>query len=218
MMSLRASFVTASTLSLAAAVGWADPVDGIYDDLPTCDSHGLLFSTEEFGDPAVFSPDQAIAHAFTFTDLSACPLEDDPTIPNALVVITNLTGRRLGDLFYVGDPSTVFTNVDGFGDQGVFPDLVGLAFRIDAAGVNRPLVFESIAADGIFDPGETWHFIVQDYFSPLGLPPDSFTSIGYADGSVAAVETSSASVVQFVPGPGVLGTLALAGLFARRRR
>jgi hypothetical protein len=38
---------------------------------------------------------------------------------------------------------------------------------------------QSLAADGIFQAGEQWHFIVADFLSPtLGLPPNDFGSIG----------------------------------------
>ena len=200
---------------------YADFVDGIYLDLPRCDNHGFRQATEELGDPSVFSPGQQIDHVSTFLEQTACFMTDDPQMPNALVSMTNLTDRSWTDLFYVGDPSTTFTNVDGVGDAGVFPDLSGLAFRIDSVGLNRPLVFESIAANDIFEPGETWNFIVQDYASPIG-PPDSFFSIGFADASTAVIETSAASIVHFpVPEPGCAALMmaaGLAGLLGGRRK
>ena len=192
--------------SLPAARG--ERVEGRYFDLPSCDSHGLRAATEELGDPAVFAPDEQIEHVSTFINQTACVGTDDPNLPNALVQITNLTGREWTDLYYVGDPSTVFSNVDGFGDAGVFPNLTGLAFRIDSMGLNRPLIFESVAANDVFEPGETWQFIVQDYMSSIGSP-DSFFSIGFADASVAVIETSAASVVQFVPEPSALWIIAV---------
>jgi hypothetical protein len=208
--------------TLAAAAG-ADPVEGIYRDGPLCDNHGTLFATEEFGDPTVFSPTQHIRHAATFTQEVACPMTNDPTMPNALVSITNLTNRFLTDLFYVGDVTagalgnTSFSNVDGIAGQTPPPmPLAGPAFRIDSVGANRPLIFESLAFDGIFAPGETWQFIVQDYRNDLGLAPDAFFSVGFAGGSPAG--PSSASIVQFVPTPGAAALLALGGLCTLRRR
>ena len=134
-------------------------VDGTYADLPSCDSHGVRSATEELGDPAVFAPDEQIEHVSTFINQTACVGTDNPNVPNSLVQITNLTGRDWTDLYYVGDPSTMFTNVDGFGNAGVFPDLRGLAFRIDSVGLNRPLIFESLASNDVFEAGETWQFI-----------------------------------------------------------
>lgn len=200
----------------------ADEVDGIYADLTTCDNHGLRNATEELGDPMVFSPGQQIGHdSQTFLG-PACPATDNPNLPESLVTIVNTTGRFWRDLFYVGDPSTVFTNVDGVGDAGVFPDLNGLAFRIDSVGMNRPLIFESMTPDNVFEPGEAWQFIVQDYMSPIG-PADSFFSIGFADASVAVVDTSAASIVQFIPIPepapiAMMFCSLAAALVTRRRR
>ncbi len=196
----------------------ADQVSGNYFDRPSCDNHGSRSATEELGDPTVFSASQQIQHVSTFVSMPACPATDDPNLPNSLVVITNLTNRTWRDLYYVGDPSTVFTNVDGVGDAGV-SILDGLAFRIDSIGVNRPLIFESIVADNLFQPGEQWQFIVQDFSSPIGAP-DSFFSVGFADASVSAIETSAASIVQFVPEPAsaMLWLLAVIGCAADRIR
>ncbi len=213
-----------AVLTALAFVAHADPVQGIYTDSASCDNHGNRISTEEFGDPSVFGQTQWIRHASTFTQDVACPMTDDPTLPNSLVEITNLTGRSLTDLFYVGDASltgignTTFSNVDGLASQlTTTPPLAALAFRIDSIGMNRNLVFESITANNVFEPGETWAFIVQDYHNDLGLAPDAFFSVGYADGSPAP--GSSASIVQFVPAPGAASLAALGGLaIARRRR
>lgn len=212
-----------TTIVLAAAAGLtasalADPIEGVYTDVPGCDDHGTLNAVEEFGDPSVFGPTQWIDHASTFTDLSACTMSDNPDEPNALVVMTNLTGRFLTDLFYVGDPETRLSNVDGVGEGGGTPGISGLAFRIDSIGANRPLVFESITADGVFEPGETWQFIVQDYGNLLGLAPDSFFSIGMAGDSTAIVQSSAASIVTMIPAPGTLALLAGGLGLARRRR
>lgn len=208
---------TALTLSLALFCGsaLAEPIDGSYFDLPNCDDHGPLQAVEESGDPLVFAPDEAIAHASTFTQSPACPLTDDPTMPNALVVMTNLTGRFLDNLFYVGDIDTTFSNFDGGAFGAATPGVVGHAFRIDRLGVNRNLAFESLTPDGIFEPGETWHFIVQDYTNAAGLAPDSFFSIGMAGDSLAH-PGSSASIVRMVPAP-ASSVLALMGLAMLRR-
>ena len=209
----------ALTLALATLAGTAiaEPISGSYFDIATCYNHGPQIAVEEFGDPSIFAPDEAIEHVATFTSATACPMTDDPLKPNALVQITNLTGRFLDNLYYVGDPETRFSNVDGHGVGAGTPDIEGLAFRIDTLGMNRNLVFESITADGIFEPGETWQFIVQDYENAAGTAPDLFFSVGMA-GDSAAIVNSSASIVRMVPAPAssVLGLMGLALL--RRRR
>lgn len=219
MKALTAIALSASALTLAAGAA-ADPIDGTYIDVDECDDHGPQIAVEEFGDPTVFQPSQWIEHASTVTDFSACSMTDDPSQLNALVVMSNLTNRALDNLWYVGDPETRFSNTDGLGFGGGTPDVAGFAFRIDAIGANRPLVFESITPDGIFEPGETWQFIVQDYSNPFGLAPDAFFSVGMAGDSAGAagVQTSSASIVRMVPTPGSAALLGLGGLAAVRRR
>jgi len=56
------------------------------------------------------------------------------------------------------------------------------AFVIDNVGINRPLVSESINPDLIFQPNETWEFIIQDYVNLLyQYPPHLFDSFGVID-------------------------------------
>lgn len=214
-MNATSAAIALSALALSAS---AEPISGVYVDIPDCDNHGFQQAVEEFGDPSVFASDEAIEHVATFTQTSACPPMDNPSIPNRLVVIRNLTGRFLDNLYYVGDPETGFTNVDGLGFGAGSPGIAGLAFRIDSFGLNRPLIFESLTFDGIFEPGETWQFIVQDYTEPFGLPPDAFFSVGMAGDSLTPVPFSSASIVRFVPAPGTAALAGLAVLAAARRR
>lgn len=217
---MKNSARTALVLSFIAAAGLAsaEPITGIYFDTPGCDDHGFQNAVEEFGDATVFAPDETIDHVSTFTNQSACTITDSPNIPNALVVITNLTGRFLDNLYYVADQSTSFSNIDGEAAGGGSPGIRTAAFRIDSIGANRPLVFESISADGILEPGETWQFIVQDYGNAAGFAPDDFYSIGMAgDSPDFGILDSSASIVRMVPAP-ASGVLALTGLLALRRR
>ncbi|MEL6797130.1 MAG: hypothetical protein AAFO89_09955 [Planctomycetota bacterium] len=210
--------IALSTLALNMTGGAvADPISGLYIDGPLCDSHGPLQAVEEFGNPSAFQPSQWIEHAATFTDEVACSATDDPTMPNALVQITNLTDRTLDNLFYVGDPETRFSNADGEGIGGGTPRLAGLAFRIDSVGANQNLIFESGAFNGLFEPGETWQFIVQDYENAAGVAPDQFFSVGMAGDSLG-IGQSSASIVRMVPTPGSAALLTLGGLAAARRR
>ncbi|MEO0630133.1 MAG: VPLPA-CTERM sorting domain-containing protein [Planctomycetota bacterium] len=210
--------IALSTLALNMTGGAAaDPISGLYIDTPLCDNHGPLQAVEEFGNPSVFQPSQWIEHAATFTDLTACSMTDDPTKPNALVQITNLTNRTLDNLFYVGDPETRFSNVDGDAFGATNPTVGGLAFRIDELGMNQNLVFESVSFNGLFEPGETWQFIVQDYENAAGVAPDQFFSVGMAGDSIGFGQ-SSASIVRMVPTPASASLIALGGLAAVRRR
>jgi hypothetical protein len=188
-------------------------------ETPPCDPLILPMVVDELGNAPVFPPDELIASTATFTNLPACPPMDNPMIPNALVVMTNLTPTPWRDVHYVGDVTppgvpgtTTLSNEDGLVTGG-------MAFKIDYAGVNVPLVFESMAADAIFAPGETWHFIIQDYVNSAGLPPGLFGSIGVGTGSPGL--GSSGSIIALpVPTPATMGLLVLPAVsgIARRRR
>lgn len=207
----------ALTLCLGAGMAAANPVDGEYSDGPRCDNHGFLRAIEELGEGPLFPQDELISTVWTLTQEPACPRSDNIDIPNALVEMTNLSGRYWRNLFYVADPETTLTNEDGLAMSYAAPGVMTQAFRIDALGANRNLVFESMAADGVFEPGETWAFIIQDYGNAAGLPP-AFGSLDFA-GASGGDSLSTGSVVQFViPAPGTLALLSAGGLAAARRR
>lgn len=213
------SRVTTASLLLASAasLALANPVSGTYFDTNHCDNQGNRQAVEELG-TIIFPPDELIDSSFVVTQLSACPTHDDPTMSNFLVTIRNLTTRNWTDLFYVGDLTTTLSNEDGLAWSAAAPGAVGQAFRIDSAGVNRNLVFESILADGVFQVGETWRFIIQDYTNAAGGPPDDFSSLDFA-GASSALPGSTGSIVQMiVPSPGALAILGMGGMFSIRRR
>lgn len=217
-MSTNARLIGASAMLVYVGTAFANPVQGAYRDIDNCDNHGNRAATEELGHMPPFDQDEWIETSAQQTALVACP-GSDGTQANWLVTMTNLTDRYWSDLFYVADwTETVFSNVDGDADDFAAPDHWYRAFRIDSVGLNRPLVFESLTPDDVFEPGETWQFIVDDYSNIFGLAPDAFNSLGFAGASFGD-PVSSASIVQFlVPSPGVLGVLGLGGLGAIRRR
>lgn len=215
-MHTRTTIVTFA-IALSAGTALANPVNGDYFDGPDCDTHGNLRAIEELGEGPLFPADELIATVWTQIGQSACPMTDDPNIPNVLVEMTNLSGRYWDNLFYVADPDTTISNVDGFAFSAVAPGVVGQAFRIDRVGMNRNLLVESMTPDNIFEPGEIWAFIIQDYSNAAGLPP-SFGSLDFAGGSLPSPD-STGSIVQFVvPAPGSLALLGLGGFAAVRRR
>ena len=177
----------------------------------------------------VFPPDEAVVvSVWDLTDQTACfDGSDDPMIPNVEVSMTNLTGIDWYDVHFVSDldipnnshpanpvPGASISNFDGWiGNAGL--DDHEEAFRIDSIGINMPLVFESFIFDNIFQAGETWSFIIQDYILPL--PPPLFNSVGIASLSTG-YPPSAGSIVAVIPEPATIGLLALGCLALVRNR
>ncbi len=206
-----------SVLALAAGAH-AFPVQGVYEDIVGfCDDHGTQEIVEELGTGPLFPLDELISAFATPTSIPACPPSDDPMTPNAVLVITNLSGRSWTDLFYVADPETMISNPDGRAMSFAAPGIETQAFRIDTLGVNRTLIAETMTPDGVFEPGETWEVLIQDYSNGFGLPPSALDSLDFA-GASGGVQISSGSIVALVPSPGSISLAGLAGLVILRRR
>lgn len=217
--SIRAATCSIALLMCASPTfGIIVPIDPI--ETPDCDPLVLPSLVHELGNPPTFPADELIDSISTLTDQAACLPMDNPGVPNALVVMTNLTPTDWIDVHYVGDAEpgafeTFLTNPDGIVNGG-------LAFRIDTLGINRPLVFESMTPDGIFEAGETWHFIIQDYSHAFGLPPHLFGSVGLVGSGSGGDPLSSGSIIALerVPSPASVALLVISGsiLSAGRRR
>lgn len=120
-----------------------------------------------------------------------CPNTNDGR-EETLVAITNHTGLSWIDLWFVADFRNVLSNRDAFVlEVGPPIGVAGDAFRIDNIGVNKPLTTESVANNLIFEPNETWTFVIQDWVSPGAV---SFGSLGV--GGVSGMNLdSNASII-----------------------
>lgn len=176
---------------------------------------------EEWGHATVFPMGERLMSAFVEeTNRTACSAwpGDTPDIFNVVVEITNMNFNTSVDgVWYIADQSTTLSNYDGWINGR-------LAFKIDSVGVNKPLIYESIATDGIFQPYEKWHFIIQDYWNQWALPASNISSIGINSQPdfPGAPFTSSGSI--YVPEPamgallGIGAVSVLARRWSRRRR
>lgn len=182
-----------------------------YQDLADCDTLGPLPKIMDELGTGAFPANELISATFTFTSIDACPLNSDALIPNVLLIITNLTNLSFTDLHYVADPQTTFSNYDGIinGEHAV---------KLDNVGLNKPLIAELGGSQPlVFEPGETWEIVLDDWLTATGLSPADLGSIGVP--STLVPDPSSGSIVAIpVPEPASLGLLTLGSLALARRR
>lgn len=162
-------------------------VDSVDD--PNCDPLLVPELVDEIGLPVGgFPPGELLASADVGFEGPVC-FPSDVGLPDPIVSITNLNAVAFTEVWYVADPETSITNYDGL--VAAFGGPYLLAFRIDTVGINTPLLFESFAPDGVWSPGETWDFVIQDYANAFGLLPSALGSIGLG----SPIPTSSGSII-----------------------
>jgi hypothetical protein len=180
-------------------------------------SSGPDTPVDELGLSSAFPAGEQIATSAATTSSSTCGPTDDTQIPNALVSITNQNEFRFRSLFYMPSVGTTMTAADT-----MFNGMPVLFIGNHPGTVDHQvLVSESILPDGIFEPGETWTFIIQDYSNAALLPADAIGAIGVPDaigasGSIIALYSEIVPVVP-EPGTGLLVIAGLLGLGVRRR-
>jgi hypothetical protein len=203
-------------------------VNGLYTEDPLrCDTHVNQNLGHEIGETAAFPIDERIS-VFVSPATSYVCLVDD-TFPNDFVVqMTNLSPYSYVDLFFVADNGIIIGNADGMAeDLTGAPGILADAFRIDGTvtitGVNDSLFNESGIVNEIFEPGETWRFLVTNVSFPANIPPLLvFDSAGGFAGSSTGYPPSTASILgtQVVPEPytALLFGFGLAALVLGERR
>ena len=204
----------------ATQTALAVPITGVYSDDPTnCDNHGSITLTHELGPMTLGFPlDEGlfidVQHTVT-PDHFSC-VGDDGIFNEYEVRMQNLSPFEWENVFFVADLGASPGNFDGHVDDITFVGVGAESFRIDAAGLNRPLVAESITADGILEVGELWSFVIDNW--SLGAIAPAFGSIGkFADSSGIGLDTqSNASILatQVVPEPATIGLLIIGSLVA----
>jgi len=221
-----AAAALAALLLFAPGLGRAFPVNGQYSEDARCDVHPNQSVSHEIGETLLFPIDERILVVSSAIPAYAC-VADDGAPNDFFVQMTNLSPYAYTDLFFVADSGILIGNADGsmedlLGAPGVLAD----AFKIDGTvtlGVNNTLQQESGIVNEIFEPGETWRFLVTNVLFPANVPPLLvFDSVGGFAGSSLGFPPSTASIVgtQIVPEPSSLILLAggLSALAAARRR
>lgn len=208
---MKLHLISALALTLMASPVFAFFTPIQHQDLSDCDTLGPLPNIMDELGTSVFPANELISATATFTSIDACPLNSDALIPNVLLIITNLTNISFTDLHYVADPQTTFSNYDGIinGQH---------AAKLDNVGLNRPLIAE---VGGIlplvFEPGETWEIVLDDWLGPIGFTAADLSSIGVP--STFLPSASSGSIVAIpVPEPASVSLLALGAIVVGCRR
>ena len=213
-------------IALMAAPAFAHELDALYS---LDDARGDPFSItnagtgcEELGVGEPFANEnEEILMMASGTTAYSCAAYDDPGIINFVVTITNMENVTYQNLIYVADCCTQISNYDGWvGNVGWDDD--SHAFAIDAVGVNQPLIYESLTQDGLFEPGEVWQFILQDWQN-LNYDEPNFQSFGVAcdtaDPSTGSIITCVGCIPELLTaGLVAAGLLILGGVFYHRFR
>jgi hypothetical protein len=219
--------VLAAAVTCGSSVAHAVVVNGLFIEDPRCDILPTQSLPHELGEVSVFPIIQSFFSTVQPTTTYIC-VPDDLVQNDWLVEIRNTSGIAWTNLFFVDNLGMSIGNADGVVmDVTNAPGVVADAFRIDGtvtAGGNANLIFESMGVNEIFEPGESWQFLVTNFMHASGVaPPPLFNTPGLFGGSapvIAAFPDTASILATPVPEPGTWGVAALgaASLMLRRRR
>ncbi len=202
------------TLCLLARVATANVVTVYTVSDPVQDDWTISGEWDEVGTNPPFTGSEVLSAYYIGTEeYDPCPNEKEDGV-NVLVYMVNNSTFYYYDVYYVADPETDLTNYDEWVGNAGMGD-AKKAFRIDYIGENQPLIAEHTAVNGIWEPGEAWEFVIQDYTNTLGVGAEKLGSLGIA-GASAGDTVSSGSIL--VPEPASLSLLVLGALAVTRRR
>jgi len=188
-----------SLVTMFTEQAFAVPTTVVHEDNPkACDTLVVPSLVDELGNKPAFPDDEWIVSLSFSTDTDAClPISSN----NVLVSITNNSPFDFSDLWYVIDEDGSMSNFDG---------TVGgrRAFKIDSVGLNQPLVNEvgGVVA-GVFESGETWSFVLDDYLHTRGEPASNFGTIGVPSGMQGVSDLSTGNIIAIHKAEMIGGTL-----------
>lgn len=145
----------------------------------------MPLEVHELGNPPAFPVGQQIlSWEVLWTGHVPCPAKL-LAIDMRQVARSNLTSMDWPAVWYVADDGTTIVNDDRrlVGQLSPLFHLPWLAFKIDAYGLNTPLVSESLNQDGIFEVGETWELRGRATPTASAARREAFDSLGIAGAS-----------------------------------
>lgn len=216
--------------TVVSSQAFAVPTKIFHLDTPQCDTLFIPTDVHEIGHQTYFPVDESLFPTnLGQTPYVPCPASNDPTVSEVVIDIRNTSGIAWHEVWYVADQETTISNYDGEADD-IIAAALNEAFRIDndvsdPGGSHHPLISESMTLDGIWEIGESWQFVLQDYTNSLGLPPEAITSIGVGSASASpsggSIASSGSIIAVTIPEPSsvvlvLLGCLGIASASRRR--
>jgi len=180
-----------------------------------CDTLFAPEDVDEIGEGSSFGPfgpfpieEELVASFINPVGFPSCISFDSAIDFDPIIQIRNNVSppTAFPEVWYVADIDTDVSNWDGFdgGTNEMF--LIDSVNSTFGCGVNCPLISESFEpGNGIWEPGETWSFILQDFVNFGGASPFDLNSIGVGFASVASTPGLSSGSIVVEPFGGIGG-------------